>query len=184
MPFGPLFSINFRDHLNCNFFFTISGLPLWHQNQSTSKCCWNPPSWSSFIVILYWFYLKIADLGILSKSSGRPNPQTPTGVRRCQINECRDELESASVRALVGFKWHQMASKVNLSGSSCRPKYLFFDDFGAPFCQTNPAEIYGNFKKCNLRRPSFELWWLVDDIWTSIFDQFSWPPTSFQLQHV
>ena len=32
---------------------------------------------------------KIVDLGIPSESSGRQNPPTPAGARRCQTNECR-----------------------------------------------------------------------------------------------
>ena len=41
-----------------------------------------------------------------------------------------------------------------------------------------------NLKKWNLGRPWLGFWWLVDPIWTSVFDQFSRPPKSLELQQV
>ena len=56
-PFGPPFSINFPDHLNlisCNrynakTFFTISGLPFWHQESITKIMFVHSTSWTSFL---------------------------------------------------------------------------------------------------------------------------------------
>ena len=48
-----------------------------------------PPFMDLMFLILSRFFPNIVDLGTPSKSSGRQNPPTQAGGRRCQIKECR-----------------------------------------------------------------------------------------------
>ena len=63
--------------------------PIWN-HKSINKLWFSTPLLGPHFVNLYLdFFTKMVDFGTPSKSSGRPNPPTPAGVRRCQIRECR-----------------------------------------------------------------------------------------------
>ena len=86
------FSFNFRDHLNllnwnecdaktCLLPFRASHFSIKINNKIMS---FQSPYLDIIFFIFYWFFQKMVTLGTTSKSSGRQNPPTLAGVRRCQ----------------------------------------------------------------------------------------------------
>ena len=74
-----------RKHFRLPFHDSHFGI----KNQSTNYGFSHPFLDLILQICILILYKKMVDFGTTSKSSGRHNPPTPAGVRRCQIRECR-----------------------------------------------------------------------------------------------
>ena len=164
--------------------FATQSLPFWHQESMPKSCFFKTPSWTSFFFIYVDSHRKAKILGPLQN-----NPPTPTSVRRCQTRECRISKNGQNLSLVVqSGLW--FASTAIPGDPTCHQKSDFFDllDHLLPAPKKRQenklAKIHQNLKQSHLGRPRLQFWYLFGAIWTSIFDNCSFPPKSLNLQHV
>ena len=194
MRFGLPFSINQCDHLNllnCKMynaktFFYLSGHLLFASVLHHNFMFFMAPLLVAIFDNRFDFIWKLTILRLLQNPAGtKIHTHRPvSGVVRYK------NVESARIYKYKGPGWisNDIQMSIPRPRSRLKPDFAVFVD--TPFCRTkkhkknNPAENIKNLRKCDLGCPRLQFGWLFDAIWTSIFDQFSWPPKSLKLQRV